>query len=101
MWPMPLNESMMKKLTAVYQAYVAESTGVDLDDVNWFLRVDYGATRYAGPNEDPRCPVWTTVLWCRAYNTRNGRILLRDRMTFDIHRHIHDWVFIIRKDNKK
>ena len=38
--------------------------------VNWFMRVDYAATHYVGSNEDPRCPVWRTVKWCRTYNLR-------------------------------
>ena len=52
----PKVSKMMKKPTAVTQAFVADSTGIDLDDVKWFLRVDYGATQYVGANEDPRCP---------------------------------------------
>ena len=72
---------MMKKTpAAVTQAFVADVTGVDLNGVNWFLRIDYGATNYMGSTEDPRFPVWATVVWRRTYNLRNGRVIKLDRV---------------------
>ena len=69
----PKISKMMKRTpTAVTEAYVADAVGLDLDKVNWFLRVDYGATNYVVSNEDPRCPDWKTVSWRRTYNVRNG-----------------------------
>ena len=79
-----LNEQLVKKKPdAVVQAMVADSTGVDLNDVKWFMRVDFGATQYVGANEDPRCPEWPTVRWRRTYNIRNGKIILLDHILHD------------------
>ena len=58
--------------TAVAEAYAAESTGVDLNAVGWFMRVDYVATNFVGSSDDDRCPAWNDVVWRRTYNRRNG-----------------------------
>ena len=73
-----LSKLMKKTPPPVTQAFVADVTGVDLNGVNWFLRIDYGATNYLGSTDDPRCPVWATVVWRRTYNIRNGRVIQLD-----------------------
>ena len=34
-----------------------------------------------GSTDDPRCPVWESVLWRRTYNLRNGRIINLGRVS--------------------
>lgn len=66
------------KPAAISHAYVAESLRICEGSVNWLMRIDFGATSYLCSNDDSPRPLWDAVQVRRAYNLRNGKLMMKE-----------------------